>query len=185
MTAQRDALISHLHGNGEPIRTLAEAADISTGKTHQIVKAGPPTVCSVGYEGKDLDSFLQRLVDNSVGAVHDVRLTPISRKKGFSKTRLHDALAEAGIEYRHHRALGNPKDNRDAFRAGHELAHTRYADAISTDEAADALAQIALAATTDRRPALLCFERDHSTCHRALVVDRLRDALPVLDVRHL
>jgi hypothetical protein len=29
--------------------------------------------------------------------VADVRLTPISRKKGFSKTRLGQALAEAGI----------------------------------------------------------------------------------------
>ncbi|MFE2500029.1 DUF488 family protein [Streptomyces scopuliridis] len=44
--------------------------------------------------------------------VADVRLTPISRKPGFSKTRLPHALDEAGITYTHLRALGNPKDNR-------------------------------------------------------------------------
>ena len=39
-----------------------------------------------------------------------------SRKRGFSKTSLTAALAAAGIGYRHETELGNPPENRDAFR---------------------------------------------------------------------
>ncbi|MDQ3504076.1 MAG: DUF488 domain-containing protein [Actinomycetota bacterium] len=45
----------------------------------------------------------------------DVRLNAISRKPGFSKKRLTAALAAVGIGYRHARALGNPRDNREPF----------------------------------------------------------------------
>lgn len=55
----------------------------------------PPGLWSAGYEGRDIDSFVASLLDSRIGVVADVRLTPISRKKGFSKTRLGQALAEA------------------------------------------------------------------------------------------
>ncbi|MDR1430587.1 MAG: DUF488 domain-containing protein, partial [Propionibacteriaceae bacterium] len=48
----------------------------------------------------------------------DVRQTPISRKRGLSKTALGAALSEAGIDYIHLRELGNPRDNRDGYRQG-------------------------------------------------------------------
>ena len=48
----------------------------------------------------------------------DVRLNAVSRKSGFSKKRLTQALKDAGIEYVHEKDLGNPQDNRDSFRNG-------------------------------------------------------------------
>jgi hypothetical protein len=72
-------------------------------------------VIGVGYEGKDIASFLEELTAWKIGTVVDVRLNPISRKKGFSKKALSEALAEAGIGYSHMPALGNPKDNREGF----------------------------------------------------------------------
>ena len=43
----------------------------------------------------------------------DVRALPLSRRPGFSKSPLKAALAEAGIEYVHLKALGTPqKDGR-------------------------------------------------------------------------
>ncbi|PPJ18215.1 hypothetical protein C5E45_10195 [Nocardia nova] len=41
------------------------------------------------------------LAEAGVATVVDVRLTPISRKPGLSKTKLSAALAEAGIRYVH------------------------------------------------------------------------------------
>ena len=38
----------------------------------------------------------------------DVRLTPISRKPGLSKTALGRELAAVGMVYEHRRELGNP-----------------------------------------------------------------------------
>ena len=48
----------------------------------------------------------------------DVRAVALSRKRGFSKNVLRDALAEDEIGYRHFRELGTPKAGREAARAG-------------------------------------------------------------------
>jgi transcriptional regulator with XRE-family HTH domain len=93
------------------VGAVAEALAVSLDDLFQAAQVPPvtPGLWSAGYEGRDIDSFVALLVDSRIGVVADVRLTPISRKKGFSKTRLGEALAEAGIEYTHLRGLGNPK----------------------------------------------------------------------------
>lgn len=90
------------------VASVAEALAVSLDDLFQAtqVPAVTPGLWSAGYEGRDIDSFVAALVDSHIGVVADVRLTPISRKKGFSKTRLGDALAEAGIKYTHLRGPG-------------------------------------------------------------------------------
>ncbi|WP_258081414.1 DUF488 domain-containing protein [Nocardia nova] len=56
---------------------------------------------TVGYEGRRADELVMLLAEAGVATVVDVRLTPISRKPGLSKTKLSAALAEAGIRYVH------------------------------------------------------------------------------------
>lgn len=51
----------------------------------------------VGYEGLTISEYVQVLCDLQVSTLVDVRLNAISRKPGFSKTRLKSYLAEAGI----------------------------------------------------------------------------------------
>ncbi|MEU6365372.1 DUF488 family protein [Streptomyces sp. NPDC046931] len=46
-----------------------------------------PGLWPARYEGRDIDSFVASLLDAQIDVVADVRLTPISRKPGFSKTR--------------------------------------------------------------------------------------------------
>ncbi|TQK97553.1 helix-turn-helix protein [Streptomyces puniciscabiei] len=96
------------------VGAVAEALDISLDDLFRDAHVAPG-LWSAGYEGRDIDSFVASLLDSRIDVVADVRLTPISRKKGFSKTRLGQALAEAGIEYTHLRGLGNPKENRAPF----------------------------------------------------------------------
>jgi Protein of unknown function, DUF488 len=88
-----------------------------------------------------------------------VRLTPVSRKPGLSKLRLADALAAVGIEYLHLPALGNPLDNRDAFRQGDPRSQARFQGLLGTPHAQSALAELG-ARAQEKRVALLCFERD-------------------------
>lgn len=92
----------------------------------------------VGYEGQEISEFIDGLVQRGVTRLVDVRLTPISRKRGFSKTALRAALAEAGIEYDHRRELGNLKTNRAGF-AGDETelkqAKDRYVELLENAEA--------------------------------------------------
>lgn len=63
--------------------------------------ATAPARISVGYEGRELDTFVDDLVAQRVQVLVDVRLNPISRKRGFSKTRLTEALWAAGTGLKH------------------------------------------------------------------------------------
>jgi len=61
------------------------------------------TIVSVGYERRTSEELVSLLVSNRVDVLVDVRLTPLSRKRGLSKTALREALESAGIEYLHER----------------------------------------------------------------------------------
>ena len=47
-----------------------------------------PTIVSIGYEQRDVSELIGLLKANGVVTLVDVRLNPISRKKGFSKKSL-------------------------------------------------------------------------------------------------
>lgn len=139
-----------------------------------------PAFVSVGYQERNIDEFVELLVNNDVALLVDVRLNAISRKRGFSKTALSNALAEAGIGYRHERELGNPKDNREAFRQGHASARNRYLKHLSNGASGIYDEVVSLASTS--RVALLCFERDHAECHRSCIIDTAQERDPSLHV---
>jgi uncharacterized protein (DUF488 family) len=75
----------------------------------------PKNLFTVGYEGLMLEAFIQRLQSNSIQTLVDVRELPLSRKRGFSKRALAEALALQGITYLHMPALGCPKPIRDRY----------------------------------------------------------------------
>lgn len=135
-------------------------------------------VIGVGYEGRTAEEVVVGLVADGVATVVDVRLTPVSRKRGLSKRGLAAALGEAGIAYEHLPALGNPRDNRAAFAeldtdAGRR-ARECYAALLRAPAAQDALQSIRALARSGR-VALLCFEAEEQRCHRGLVLAALRD----------
>lgn len=128
---------------------------------------------SVGYEGFTVDEFIADLTRRNIDVLVDVRLNAVSRRRGFSKTALNNALDAAGIEYLHLRALGNPKENRPAFggenvKAGREV----YRELLDEPAAAAELEQLADLAEV-RHVAVMCFERDEQRCHRKVVIDKL------------
>lgn len=155
------------------VAALAEALEISLDELYTSTNMRPG-LWSAGYEGRDIESFVSSLVATGIQTVADVRLTPISRKPGFSKTRLGEALQGSGIQYRHLRGLGNPKSNRAPFWEG-RLAEGRaeFRRILRTDHAAqdlDALAELA----QHSRVAVLCFEQDESRCHRQVVLKAIQ-----------
>ena len=138
---------------------------------------------TIGYEGRSAESLIQALVREEVGLVADVRLTPLSRKPGLSKNSLMAGLAAAGIKYEHLPALGNPRENREAFRAGESSSRDRFQSLMGERVAGLALSR--LEELLHRFPvALLCFERDAHACHRQLVSDELVRRHPSLNVGH-
>jgi uncharacterized protein (DUF488 family) len=129
-------------------------------------------IIGVGYEGRNISELVDDLMKLGVSRLVDVRLNPISRKPGLSKTALSRALTDAGISYVHRRELGNPKVNRAGF-AGppSELAQARstYRAMLDRPEANDALEEIASAGRI-QLVALLCFEADQRRCHRDVLL---------------
>lgn len=141
-----------------------------------------PALLSVGYEGRDVEELVTLLVEEQVTVLLDVRLNAISRKRGFSKTRLGEALADAGITYRHSRSLGNPQDNREPFRAGDtSRGLAGFRGVLTSEDAVEEIDRL-VGLLAERRVAVLCFEREHARCHRQAVVDAAagrHDDLPV------
>jgi uncharacterized protein (DUF488 family) len=132
-----------------------------------------PDLMTIGYEGCTIDTVLATLRAAQVGLLIDVRAVPQSRKPGFSKRQLAAGLDEAGIGYVHLQGLGTPKPGRDAVRAGHpERMEVIFREHMTSDRAQAELAQ-AKGLARERRACLLCFERDHMTCHRRLVAEMI------------
>lgn len=138
---------------------------------------------TIGYEGRSVDDLVAELLGAGAVAVVDVRLTPVSRKPGFAKRRLAESMSAEGIEYVHLPALGNPRENRDGFRAGDPHSRDRFQALLRTPDAIAALTEIAELTTTGR-VALLCYERDPGTCHRRLVADEVVRRAPTVVVEH-
>lgn len=134
------------------------------------------TIIGVGYEGASIDEFILTLKDHNVTTLVDVRLNAISRKPGFSKTKLQAALAAAGIAYEHLRALGNPKDNRAGFYSTdpyeRAAAEYRYHELLESEKGKGATARIHELAQGGT-VALLCFESNESKCHRRVILHAL------------
>jgi uncharacterized protein (DUF488 family) len=136
------------------------------------------SLATIGYEGKTQAEFLDELAAAGIELVLDVRAVAASRRPGFSKTALKNALAERGIGYLHLRPLGTPAAGREAARKGRVAEMRRiYADQLETDEAALAMEQ-ALEAAAAHKAALLCYEKDAPGCHRAMLAERMTARMP-------
>jgi uncharacterized protein (DUF488 family) len=135
-----------------------------------------PKVFTIGYEGADVNRFLDTLKDAGVSVLADVRAVALSRKRGFSKSALRDALAGREIGYEHFIKLGTPKEGRQAARAGDgELMRRIYCDEVLATEPAQEAFRDLEALALNGPICLLCFERDPANCHRRVLAQRLAE----------
>lgn len=131
-------------------------------------------ILTIGYEGSEIADFVAVLSSLEVDVLCDVRDVTASRKVGFSKNPLAAALAAAGIQYRHFKSLGDPREGRLAARAGDFGTFRRvFGDHLRSEAAQVALAELNKVAMSSRS-CLMCFERDPKECHRSIVADVLR-----------
>lgn len=132
---------------------------------------------TIGYEKATPEEFVATLRRDGVEVLIDIRDRAQSRRRGFSKTALSEAVGEAGIDYIHLRALGDPKEGRDAARSGRIQEFERiFSGVLSGQPAKEALTQIEALAIS-KKICLMCYERDHRTCHRHMVSEQLEKSL--------
>jgi uncharacterized protein (DUF488 family) len=139
-------------------------------------------IFTIGYEGATVPELIAALEKVGVERVIDVRALPLSRRPGFSKTPLKNALAEAGIDYVHLKALGTPSAGRTAARAGRHADMARiYAGQLELPEAMVQSAEM-LELAAERPSALLCMEREPAHCHRTLLLKAVAPGAEVIDL---
>lgn len=129
---------------------------------------------TIGYEGRDLPVFLDCLDTNEIKCLVDVREIAFSRKKGFSKTALSQALKARGIEYVHIRNLGSPRPLREELKSGgdygrffREMDKYLSAQGEAIERAYDCARRM--------RSCLMCYEKQAAACHRRVVARKVKE----------
>ncbi len=139
-------------------------------------------VVTIGYEGADFSDFLATLETLGVDTLLDVREIAMSRRKGFAKTALRTGLTSVGIDYRHEPRLGSPKTMRHQLRG--DGNYPRFFRDFERYLATQHALLESLVDELSGTVALLCYERDHTTCHRNVVANALRTLTGIVPKHH-
>jgi uncharacterized protein DUF488 len=142
---------------------------------------------TIGHSTRSTAQLLELLREAGITTLVDVRTIPRSRHNPqFDQAALEAALARAGLEYRHVKALGGlRRPRKDSVNLGWRNASFRgYADHVQTEEFARALAELEALALPPRphrgradRQGLAGAPPRHRSARRAAGPPRA-DALP-------
>lgn len=129
---------------------------------------------TIGYEGLNIDKYIDRLIRNNIKALFDVRKNSISRKYGFSKNRLKSICDKTGIEYFHFPELGIDSTKRQSLNNQHdyEILFNEYERTTLIKEK-KIIQQVSEIAKKYKRTALTCFEASHIQCHRSRLANAI------------
>jgi uncharacterized protein (DUF488 family) len=140
---------------------------------------------TIGYEGLKPEDFLDKLLENKVSFLIDVRQNPNSRKQGFSKSQLEMFLEDNDIHYLHFQELGTPKELRQNLKDGldYEAFFKEYEDYLRDQgESLESLKGLVEKATC----CLMCFEKNYQECHRQVISSAIEEMLTdKIEVRHI
>jgi uncharacterized protein (DUF488 family) len=146
------------------------------------------SIFTVGHSTRTIADFTALLRAVGVDRLADVRSIPRSRTNPqFNSETLADALAAAGITYRHLKALGGLRHRRkDAGPSPNTLwrndSFRNYADYAATDAFRAGLGEL-LELADGHRCAIMCAEAVWWRCHRRIIADYLLAAgIPVAHI---
>ena len=129
-------------------------------------------ICSIGYEGKSIDTFLNQLIQNNITLLVDVRNNPFSMKREFCADKLNEYLKNCGIEYLHIPELGIESEKRKELNSEtdyKELFEEYESKLYSKELVVDKIRKLG----KEQKIALMCFEADKNCCHRGTLSEHL------------
>ncbi len=146
-----------------------EKVESSVGKA----KSDKIIVFTLGYEGINLETYLNKLISKHVFAVCDVRRNALSRKFGFSASILSSVLPKLNIEYKHFPELGIVSEERRNLntKADYKALFQDYCKKIMNKQ--EGLKSLRRVIESKRRVVLTCFEENPECCHRHCISDFL------------
>lgn len=142
---------------------------------------------TLGYEKKSIDLYLDKLKENNIFMVIDVRNNPHSRKYGFSKRLLAKFVKFVGAEYTHLPKLGVPPQLRRELDDDEAYSNLfKYYEAKILSHQTKSLNMLKNILQQKKRVALTCFEADHRSCHRSILAKYLtKIENMILPVKHI
>lgn len=141
-----------------------------------------PMVYTAGYEGLQVDGFLNLLVQSGISRLVDVRRNPVARRYGFHKSTLNRLCGLIGICYEHVPELGIASDQRQSLEspADYSMLFESYERNTLTSEnvAVERVARLIVESPS----VLVCMEADPCFCHRSRLASEVaeRTGLPVV-----
>ncbi len=147
-------------------------------------RKAPVAVYTSGYEGRSVDAFLNNILKRGIELVLDVRANPVSRKYGFSGSRLREFCKKLGLQYHHVPSLGIPSASRTGLnsfasyqRLLNQYEQTTLSERVTAVEAVGRLMQC-------QPSVLICVEKDVCCCHRSRLANAVAQTTG-LEVVHL
>jgi hypothetical protein len=153
------------------------------------------TLFTIGYEGISIDTYINKLLQNHIKTLVDVRKNSYSNKFGFSKKEFVYCLEKSNIKYIHIPELGIESEKRQGLKTAKSSSSSDYDlfgngvknienklfedyknNLPSKQKYIDKLLEIL---AQDKLIAITCFEADHKCCHRHVLASSLfDDSLP-------
>lgn len=169
-----DEIINFVYNNYPYYALNSKIKDkyIPDSKIDKFKDDGKKVIYSIGYEGKDIDMYLNELVKHNIKLLCDVRKNPLSMKYGFSKNQLKGYCEKLGIEYLHSPEFGiesakrknlNEAEDYDKLFAGYvnDVLPLRNSE----------IEKLISVISTYNKVAFTCFEADYKSCHRSHLLD--------------
>lgn len=147
------------------------------------------TLFTIGYEGISIDGYINKLLQNHIKTLVDVRKNAYSNKFGFSKKEFQYCLEKCGIKYIHIPELGIESEKRQELKTaksssssgydlfGNGVSNIEYKlfddykqNLPSKQKHTKKLLQIL---ESDKLIAITCFEADYKCCHRHVLAESL------------
>tara|TARA_B100001964_G_C14253466_1_gene611112 strand:+ start:3011 stop:3898 length:888 start_codon:yes stop_codon:yes gene_type:complete len=131
---------------------------------------------TIGYEGASLEEYLNKLIQNDIKVLCDVRKNPLSMKYGFSKKQLKNATNNLGILYLHFPEFGIESNKRQNLKTQQDydklLKKYKKQKLPKTKFSQEKILKLMRG---HKRTALTCFEADIRRCHRTYVAEAITD----------
>lgn len=148
-----------------------------------------PRIATIGFGKKGAERFVELLQGAGVQTVIDTRRRPDSPLAGYARQRDLPFLLRhaAAIGYEYRPELAPPDDLLERYRKDKDWES--YVDdfenlVLATPQAVETMREL-LARSCEEVAALLCSEPTPERCHRRLVVERMLEMEPSLQVVHL
>lgn len=127
---------------------------------------------TLGYEGLTIDKYLNKLIENNISLVIDVRKNPRSMKFDFNQNKLKQYLSSVNIDYLHLPDLGINSNFRKNLHSVEDYENLLqfYKNTILIENK-KSLNIIYEKLNKFSRVSLLCFEKQYNMCHRSKIAE--------------